>query len=405
MNYSVEQSKQKYWQIYLDKVVEYISSFIGNPLKYKIKQKVLSFNTFLIGLSTDYDNILQPNVDLIKKYSNELFIDLQHNYESITRPIMDSIIQFMVNSRLELNILQAIEIQKIPPFIDPVTVRQNENSMELTIKHHMYSINVDDYRRLVKVYSNKEVPVNYAICILLLRYEYYGYSMQGICLSADLIYKWVNANNYDNIGLEMFAGSLNSNLPNYNSLFYDIEQYFGSKGSIFLYKNINDYKILISNPPFLTNVMSLSSKIIVNFMKYKELNKIHSISIINIPDWRSVRQYNRDDLKNDHSKNDYSKNKHLKNEHLKINEIPQVRQHGEYESYEILRSSPYFRKCILVGNFKYKNYFGQNYATIRDNILMIILSSSPDDVRIQNFIDFVINYNETVKNIGSKKYT
>lgn len=382
MNYAIEQVKQKYWHKYLDATTDYISSFINNPLKYKIKQKILSFNTFLIGLSPNYDNIFQPSVDLINEYSNELFVDLTHNYDSITKTILDDIIQFMIQTRTELNHLQDAEIKKIPSLnYDTVIIKNNKNSMELTIKKHMYSISVDDYARLVKIYSNKDVPINYAICVLLLRYEYYGPSMQGICLSADLIYKWVKANNYDNLALEMFAGSLNSNLPNYNSLFYDIEQYFGSKGSVFLYKNINDYKILVSNPPFLTNVMTLSSKIIVDFMKDKEQNKLHGISTINIPDWRSVEQYNRDDSTD---------------AHIKINEITQARQHTEYESYEILRSSPYFRKCILVGNFKYKNYFGQGYATIRDNILMIVVSSSPEDERVQNFIDYVIKYNETL---------
>lgn len=370
MNYYIELVKKKYWHLYLDTVTDYISKFVNNPQKFKIKQKILSYNTYLIGLSPKQTNVFQPPKKLIYKHSDEFYSDLIYNYNTITESIFTDILKYMIDTRNKLNKLEKIELKNIP---NKIVVKKvyKQNSVELSLNDYVHSINIIDYGRLASMYSNKKIPVDYAICTLLLRYDYYGPLLQGICLSAELAYNWVKKNKYEKITLELFAGSLNSNLPNYCSLFYDIEKYFGSKGSMFLYKNINNYDILVSNPPFLTNVMTESAKLIVKYLKTS--SKKSSIVFVNIPDWRSRKQYNRDETTASH---------------IKKNEIAQARQDAEYLNYEILRNSPYFRKVILFGNFKYKNFFGQNYATIRDNILILILTTMPNDSRIQDFLDY-----------------
>jgi len=343
MNYYIEQVRQKYWKQYLEDVTEYICKKLINPAKYKIKSKVLNFNTYLLGLAK-YNNILTTSV--IKKYSNELYLDIKHNYD-ISDDDFNDIINYMIDISKRLNKLATIDMKTI-------------NDVEIII-----DISDENYKHFLKLSGLKKKDLNYYIGCLLLRYEYYGYAKVGICLSANSIYEWIKVNKYTNSALEMFAGALNSNLPNYCSLFYDIEKYFGSKGSVFLYKDISKYKIVISNPPYITNVMNRSAKLILKYLK-----NTNTMAIVNIPDWRSNAQQKLDN-------------------EISINKIEQVRQDSLYENYEMLRTSKYFRKVICIGNYKYKNFFDDNIASIRDNVLIIILTNNPDDKKIDSLVKFV----------------
>ena len=343
---------------------------ISNKYEYKIRHKLLAYNTFIIGFSKKINNIMMPSNKIIRKYSNELYLDIKHNYQ-LSPELFDKIIRDMIILKKKINISATENMSQINNLVSYIKYTELGDDIHLEINNNTYKLSKNNYKSLVKKYTNKDIPVNYAICTLLLRYTYYGEEKQGICLSANSIYEWVKQNTYQEHALEMFAGSLNSNLPNYCSLFHDIEQHFGSKGSIFLFKkHLNNYDLLVSNPPYLTNVMTSSANIIVKYLK----NITNGMAIVNVPDWRSGLQYKLDNNKN---------------KHIKINELEQKRQDSEYENYQILVSSPYFRKTIMIGNYKYKNFFDNNFATIRDNILIIILTSTPNDSRINSCIEYI----------------
>lgn len=374
MNYHKELIRQKYWNIYLSLMTEHLCKIlnISNKYEYKIKHKLLAYNTYIIGFSNKFNNIMVPPDKIIKKYSNELFLDIKHNYD-VSSDLFEKIIEHMIILNKKINNLATDKMKQIDNDNIVVKYKKSGDDIHLQLGDDVYKLSENNYKRLVKKYTNKNISVDYAICNLLLRYTYYGEEKQGICLSANSIYEWVKLNNYQTDALELFAGSLNSNLPNYCSLFPDIEKYFGSKGSMFLYKKIYKYDLLISNPPYLTNVMTSSANIIIKYLS--ETKK--GFAIVNVPDWRSNLQYKFD-------------NANLINKHIKIGVLEQKRQDSEYENYQILSSSPYFRKTIMIGNYKYKNFFDNNFASIRDNILIIVLSSVPDDSRINSFIDYII---------------
>ena len=235
----------------------------------------------------------------------------------------------------------------------------------LQIDDDTYELNSEDYERL-----NKQNDL--LICILLKRYQYYGYVKEGICLSANNIYDFIKKYKYTNETLEVFAGALNSNLPNYCSLFYDIEKYFGI-GS-FLTINISNFKynILVSNPPYINSVMNASSEIILQLLK----STTNLLCIIVIPDWRSDKEYEQDiqvQLSSD--------------EHI------QDRQSTSYTNYTMVRQSPYFRHVLCIGDYKYHNYFKNTNKIIRDNTLIIILTNTiENDTKIALLLEWINLY-------------
>jgi hypothetical protein len=330
----MEETRQLYWKLYLGNISKFVCE-LTKLHEYKVRNKLLSFNTFLIGFYK-YNFIFMPPVAAIKKHQNLLRDDIEHNYK-------------LSDNEFDLIIHKIIELR------DKFTKlgKLDKNNYHIEVK-------LPDYKHMKKSYTGDDIKSS--VRQLVLRYEYYGDSRHGICLSLDQIYKWCKG------GLEMFAGAINSNLPDYCSLFPDLEHEFGSKGSVFQYKGITKFDLLVCNPPYYNNVMTEAAKLIVKYFKKVK----NGMAIMVVPDWRSESQYDE--------------------EQIKISELPQKRQKIIYPCYEILRNSDYYRNTILIGNYKFKNYFdssGSNYSQIRDNIIIVILTSLEDDVRIKKFIKFI----------------
>ena len=85
-----------------------------------------------------------------------------------------------------------------------------------------------------------------------------------------------------NFDFELFGSAFNHTYNNYCSLFYDIESYFGSKGSFFRLNAIegNYY----ANPPFNINIMNLmADKIIDSLKKTDKTNNLNYYIVL--PTW------------------------------------------------------------------------------------------------------------------------
>jgi hypothetical protein len=212
------------------------------------------------------------------------------------------------------------------------------------------------------------------IIILLLRYEFYQDELQGTCLSVNIVYDFIKSNNFEDTTLEAFAGSLNSNLKNYCSLFYDIERYFGSKGSFFKQKpELCIYKIVVANPPYVTGVLDSTANMLIEFM-----DKCNDITVIlTIPDWRSKKEFDND-----------------KNFNISINEKIHERTDELYKSYETVRRSKYFRTVITVGSYQFYDYFHDIKRGIRSNVLFVLLSTVEPEKNV--FINKIKSYVKTV---------
>jgi hypothetical protein len=328
-----------------------------------MEQKIMYFNTYLLGICDTTSFIFFPKTDCIIQNKNILKNDILHNYNIIDEEfdkIISTIIKLNKKCKKDMkNEILNLKIKKLN--LNVIFLKEH---VEIKIHNEVFKVSLKDYTRLKKLFIKKD-DLDWYIAILLTRYKYYGYVKEGISLSADNVYKFIKMNNYEDCTLEAFAGTFNSNLKNYCSLFYDIEKYFGSKGSFFKLKVDNTYKIIVYNPPYLTSVMDKASGILLDY-----LNTCEILIIGIIPDWRSISEYEND-------KSQY-----------KINEIEQTRQNVPYYSYSKLRLSKYFKYVFSIGNYKYYNFYSENYKTIRDNTLIFVASSRKDNIddKFKNYL-------------------
>lgn len=376
--YILEYLRLKHWNIFLKKCVNDISQILSQNelnevITYKIEQKTLYYIIYLIGICKQSSYIFFLKTSCITDNKDILKEDILHNW-IITDNDFDRILFIIIkhnsNSKKELK-KEFNLVQKNPHKISLNKIIKN-NQIILKIKSDLFpsttKISSADYSRLKTLFIGDQSIIDKHICLLLTRYNFFGYLKEGICLSANIVYDFIHDQDLSNQTLEAFAGTLNSNLPNYCSLFYDLESKFGSKGSFLQTVFDCSYKCIVSNPPYLANVMNKSSNIIIKYLdKCNDLNVI-----IIIPDWRSAEEYIED-----------------KNIQISINEHEQERQNVSYTSYTSIRKSKYFRKVITIGNYEYYNFFASSYKKIRDNTLFIILSSDAQSDMSTTFIKYI----------------
>lgn len=363
--YIIETIRIKEWKIFLHKSVATIAKLLSvnnsQIQKYKVEQKILNYNTYLLGKHELSSYVVFPKKKHILEHKSVFHEDIIHNWDVVD---IDKIIRTYINIGHECKRNMKSQVESLNDVTLAVRVKKEQN-VELTIDGKRFSVSKDHYVRLREMFRGEKKDVDIMICILLTRYEYYGVLKEGICLSTSDVYDFIISDGLGDVTLEAFAGTLNSNLPNYCSLSYDFESSFGSRGS-FLTMSMKecDYQVVISNPPYITNVMDDSSHKLLQFLK-----ACNGVVIVIIPDWRSVTEYERD-----------------RPNQISINEHEQKRESVSYANYKLLRDSEYFRNVICVGDYMYYNFFANSSKKIRDNVLFVALSSR-ENVLINKFFD------------------
>lgn len=269
--YIIENIRIKYWSIYLNLCVKKIKEFLINQdiENYKLEQKILYFNTFLLGICDESKTIIFPKTQCITDNQNILKEDILHNYK-ITDNEFEKIVSLIIKIKSKCHKQLILDMNNINETNLMIEKYKIDGFIQLKVINDKYpnifKISINNYDRLNTLYVNKK-NIDLMIVILLIRYKYYGYVKEGISLSAEDVYKFIKLNNYEDNTLEAFAGTLNSNLSNYCSLFFDIEKYFKSQGSFLkIYTKKCDYSIIINNPPYLTNVMDMASNILLELL-------------------------------------------------------------------------------------------------------------------------------------------
>jgi len=365
--YIIETIRIKEWKTFLHNSVAAITKILMHHndqiQKYKLEQKILNYNTYLLGKHKLSSYVVFPKKKLIQEYQSVFHEDIAHNW---VVGDMDQIIRTYININHECKRNMKSQVGLLDDVTLEVQVKKGQD-VELSVDGKKFSLSKNHYMRLRKMFRGESEDLDMMICILLVRYEYYGTLKEGICLSTSDVYNFITSNGLADTTLEAFAGTLNSNLPNYCSLFYDVEGSFGSQGS-FLTMSVKecDYQVIISNPPYITNVMDDSSHKLLQFLKTCD-----GVVIVIIPDWRSVAEYEHD-----------------KPHQISINEHEQMRKDVLYTSYKLLRDSKYFRNVMCVGNYMYYNFFTNSTKKIRDNVLFVALSSQ-QNVMINKFFDYM----------------
>lgn len=405
--YIIENWRIYYWKQFIKtttndifKLIYSDTSEIDNIFrtKNKIRKQIIFFYTFIIGIADIYwgtpflnkpdllnnmDILISSlstghplNSDIVDKI-NKLIVHHNHYYKKLLK----SAITMSEQKYKNYVIKTTINVIKDTVILD-IYIENNRTKKK---KRRQFTIKEKHFNRLKELYyeySNEESNVfNIYVAILLLRYEFYESNKEGINLSVSNIYKYIKTKYNEDSILEAFAGSLNSNLINYCSLFYDIEKYFGSQGNFF---NINlnncPFNIIISNPPYIVTIIEKSIHVILNALDVCNAKKILMNCVIIILDLRSETEYDKD-----------------KDMQISINEKKQDRVTYDYDGYNELRNSEFFRHLFVIGNYTFYDFFSGKKRSINSNTLIILLSNDNkndnknDNIFINDMIDFISN--------------
>lgn len=291
-------------------------------LSYSANQDLSSYDVRILEIYLKNTEKCQGRMDLLFNTTDIPKIDLQVKLADTTEPTS-------LDSKVRIKVLG-----------------KYANSFTITSKQ---------YEKLNNRFTGKD-NIDLWIATLLLRYRYYSFLKEGISLSIGTIYDFILETGYQDLSLECFAGSLNSNLQNYCSLFYDIEKNFSSLGNFFELEFPCKYQILVANPPFILESMNELSERLITTM---DLCADNTVMFVNIPDWRSESELEPQSEILD-----------------TINVLPQKRSTEIYPAYTILRSSSYFAYLIVVGSYEYYNFFQDTKTPINQNVLIICLSKN-----------------------------
>lgn len=206
--------------------------------------------------------------------------------------LIDNVISFLEQYWLHFKSLQAtienydICISKKKNIIS----FKHNNSTILSIHKILYNRLLEKLKHTSPNISN----VNEFIFCLVFRYSYIDSGNQQLAVHKKIkdIFKFCG------VDFELFGSGLNTWSTKYCSLFYDIEQYFGSKGNFF---DIDINKgIYFCNPPYDNVIMENAAKKLISILD----NKKDVCFIVTIPIWdnktsevqpkKILRNYNKD---------------------------------------------------------------------------------------------------------------
>lgn len=157
------------------------------------------------------------------------------------------------------------------------TKQVTNNAVTYTLKFNKsnkFKIHTKVYDKMKNSYSGNVDEFDLYVLCGIIRYEALNSGANQYVLNLE--YKELSRQKFG-INFELFASMFNNYYDNYCSLFYDLEQYFGSHGSAFAIKLKSG--MYFSNPPFDDNIMTQMYDIIKKYMSSSVL------FIANMPKW------------------------------------------------------------------------------------------------------------------------
>jgi hypothetical protein len=220
------------------------------------------------------------------------------------------------------------------------------------------------YNRMKKMYTGDNKYLDVVIWIIIFRYQLLGSNNNQLAVLPSILDKMKI--DY-NISFECFASSINATMPNYCSIYHDIEKYFGSHGNFF------DYDITEGsysfNPPYQKDIMDSSLLRVLNFLQIANDNLKKLTFIITIPIWDKEGQ----EILNQQNKVDY----------------------GEFEIIKIIKDSLFFKGLRMISkeNFTYIDHNFKLYKnkTIQNTYIILLSTDSYNIDKINNY-----NFNEII---------
>lgn len=220
--------------------------------------------------------------------------------------------------------------------------------LETEFENKIYSIDIKKklYKQLKKKYKyfNKDNNYKKYIFCLCFRYFYIDASNQQLAIIPQIKKKFKKIG----VNFELFGSAINTFSKYYCSLYYDIEKFFGSRGSFF--NIILKEGIYWCNPPYNNDIMTDCSLKLI-----KSLDNNNIGFLITIPIWdQETKKYIKDKILFNYNK---EKNKEL------FKDYPIYYNLKDYIKYE-----------LIIPQFKipYYNYKEDQFINAIDTYIIFI---------------------------------
>lgn len=219
------------------------------------------------------------------------------------------------------------------------------------------------YDKLVNSYIGPKGKVDEYLWAIVYRYQLLGSNNHQLAVLPSIMESMTK--DY-NLNFECFASAINSTYPKYCSIYYDLEQYFGSVGSFF---NIVPVKGTFGfNPPYQKDIIELGINKLFGYLKSSEPLTF----IITIPIWDNIgRNYMKEHFNNE-----------LEKQNIDYGDFPIVNK---------VRESEYFRGLRMISKEKF-TYVDHNFELYKNktiqNTYVIMLSNCEQNLKHLDSYDF-----------------
>jgi hypothetical protein len=317
----------------------------------KYDKTITNVNEKILIILTNLKNNYKNKLELLNNYSkSQLYKQNKTNYV-IKKKLIN--IKKNKNSSIEttfykfnLNILFTIKDKRLINILNNI----------------LLPVNI--YNKLINVFTGPQNKVDEYIWAIIFRYQLLGSNNHQLAVLPNIMK--LMTQDY-NLNFECFASAINSTFPNYCSIYYDLEKYFGSIGSFF---NIIPIKGTYGfNPPYQKDIIEIGVEKIFNFLD----KTTESLTfIITIPIWDTIgRAYMK---------------KHYNNELYKQNI-----DYGDFCIVNKMRESKYYIGLRMIPKDKF-TYVDHNFELYKNktiqNTYVIILSNQSQQIDTLNNYDF-----------------
>jgi hypothetical protein len=303
---------------------------------------------------------------------NKVIINLKQNYKYQ----LELLNQYQ-KSNLFLNNKTRYRIKKTM-----LNIKKKTSEKEIT--HYKFDIDVDFviidkrlqnilknillpqkiYDKLVSIYTGPKNKVDEYLWGIIFRYQLLGSNNHQLAVLPNIMEEM---NKDYKLNFECFASSINSTFPNYCSIYYDLEKYFGSVGSF--YNMIPISGTFGINPPYQKDIIDYS---IHKLFEYLDKTNQNLTFIITIPIWDlEGKNFMKQQFNNELEKQNID--------------------YGEFNIIKEIKSSKYFKGLRMIQKEKF-TYVDHNFDLYKNktiqNTYVIILSNSQQNTNYLDTYDF-----------------